>query len=70
MNYIEVKNLLKGSKIIDADCSIIGDSMQRMTVETFDGRLLLIEPSVDKYEGIVVGYSFRITDVKTLERLA
>jgi len=41
-----------------------------MTLETQDGKLLLVEAEPINYDGVTIGNCFGITDVKTRERLA
>jgi hypothetical protein len=70
MKTKELKELLKGCKIVDVDFGSFSGSVQRMTLETADGRMLLVESMGEgSYEGSVEHW-IEVTDVKTLERLA
>ena len=70
MDEIKLKQLIRDSKVIDVDFGYFNGVMHRMVLETNDKNLLLVEPEPVKYEGCVVGYCFRVTDVKTHERVA
>ena len=70
MNEKELKNLLKKCKVIDVDFGFYKGVVYRMTLETQDGKLLLVEAEPINYDGVTIGNCFGITDVKTRERLA
>jgi hypothetical protein len=69
MGQEELKKLLVGSKIVEVDLSNFGGSVQGLTLETLEGRLIRAESmSEPSWEGSTSGW-IEITDTKTFEHL-